>query len=132
MDSDDRRKRNCSASATLADLLTPHLVANPLSAMRASLRWRSSDEFEDGVANGWQSRLRRRPADSFFSVLLLRGGDAGERRKRSSSSAHDGEGLARIVPRSDRDRVLLSVAGEPARKPIAPYAAVVRRPLAHG
>jgi hypothetical protein len=34
-----------------------------------------SDEFEDGVAHGWQSRLRRWPADS-FSALLLRGGDA--------------------------------------------------------
>ena len=40
-------------STTLADLLTPLLVANPFSAMRTSLRWWSSDEFEDGVAHGW-------------------------------------------------------------------------------
>ena len=72
-------------STTLADLLTPLLVANPFSAMRTSLRWWSSDEFEDGVAHGWQSRLRRWPVDSFFPALLLRGGDAGGRRMRSSS-----------------------------------------------
>ncbi len=40
-------------STTLADSLTPLLVANPFSAMRTSLRWWSSDEFEDGVAHGW-------------------------------------------------------------------------------
>jgi len=39
-------------STTLADLLTPLLVANRFSAIRASLRRRSSDEFEDGVAYG--------------------------------------------------------------------------------
>ena len=72
-------------STTLADLLTPRLVANPFSTIRASLRRRSSDEFEDGVAHGWQSRLRWRPADSFFSALLRQGGDAGERHRRSSS-----------------------------------------------
>ena len=33
---------------------------------------------------------------------------------------HDGEGLARIAPRSDRNRVLLSAVGEPARKSISP------------
>jgi len=74
-----------AASTTLADLLTPLLAANPFSTMRASLRRRSSDEFEDGVAHGWQGRLRRGPVYSFFSALLLRGGDAGERRKQSSS-----------------------------------------------
>jgi hypothetical protein len=40
-------------STTLADSLTPLLVANPFSAMRTSLRRWSSDEFEDGVAHGW-------------------------------------------------------------------------------
>jgi len=40
-------------STTLADSLTLLLVANPFSAMRTSLRWWSSDEFEDGVAHGW-------------------------------------------------------------------------------
>src|SRR5262245_50569914 len=107
-------------STTLADLLRPPLVANPFSTMRASLRRESSEEFEDGVAYGGQSWLRRRPVDSFFPALLLRAGDAGGRRKRSSSLAHDDEGLARIVPRSGQDQVLLSSAGEPARKPNAP------------
>src|SRR5262249_9873323 len=73
------------ASTTLADLLRPPLVANPFSTMRASLRRWSSEEFEDGVAYGGQSWLRRRPVDSFFPALLLRAGDAGGRRKRSSS-----------------------------------------------
>lgn len=41
------------SNTTLADSLTPLLVANPFSAMRTSLRWWSSDEFEDGVAHGW-------------------------------------------------------------------------------
>ena len=35
--------------------------------MRAALRWRLRDQFEDGVANGWQGWLRRGSADSFFS-----------------------------------------------------------------
>src|SRR6516162_6770067 len=64
-------------STTLADLLRPPLVANPFSTMRASLRRWSSEEFEDGVAYGGQSWLRRRPIDSFFPALLLRAGDAG-------------------------------------------------------
>jgi hypothetical protein len=51
---------------TLADLLTPLLVANPFSAMRTSVRWWSSDEFEDGMAHDWQSRLGRWPV-VFFS-----------------------------------------------------------------
>src|SRR5262249_14909729 len=72
-------------STTLADLLRPPLVANPFSTMRASLRRESSEEFEDGVAYGGQSWLRRRPVDCFFPALLLRAGDAGGRRKRSSS-----------------------------------------------
>src|SRR5262249_25554974 len=72
-------------STTLADLLRPPLVANPFSTMRASLRRYSSEAFEDGVAYGGQSWLRRRPVDSFFPALLLRAGDAGGRRKRSSS-----------------------------------------------
>src|SRR4051812_6787688 len=78
-------KSKSGTSTTLADLFTPRLVANPFSAMRTSLRWWSSDEFEDGVAYGWQSRLGRWPVDSFFPALLLRGGDAGGRHMRSSS-----------------------------------------------
>src|SRR4030088_2843232 len=72
-------------STTLADLLPPLLVANPFSAMRASLRRWSSDEFEDGVAHGWQGRLGRGARGSFFFALQLQGGDAGGRRTRSSS-----------------------------------------------
>src|ERR1700730_12992724 len=74
-----------SSSTTLADLRTPLPAANPFSTMRASLRWWSSEDFEDGVTHGGQSWPRRRPVDSFFSALLLRGGDAAGRRKRSSS-----------------------------------------------
>ena len=74
-----------AASTTLADLLTPLLVANPFSTIRASLRRRSSEEFEDGVTYGGQSWLGRRAVDSFFSALRLRGGDTGGRRRRSSS-----------------------------------------------
>src|SRR3974390_107974 len=59
------------SSTTLADLLTLPLVANPFSTVRATLRRRSSEEFEDGVAYGWQSWLRRGPLDSFFPALLL-------------------------------------------------------------
>src|ERR1700730_12311466 len=109
-----------STSTTLADLLTPPLGAHPFSTMRASLRRQSSEEFDDCVAHGGQSWLRRRAGDSFFSASLLRDGGAGGRRKRSLSSARDGEALARIAPRSDRDRVLLSAAGEPARKSNVP------------
>src|SRR5262249_31383658 len=108
-------------STTLADLLTRPLVANPFSAVRASLRRWLSEELEDCVAHGGQSRLRRRAVASFFSpALLLRGGDSGGTHTRSSSWARGGEGLARTGPRSDRGRVPLSAAGEPARKSTAP------------
>jgi len=53
-------------STTLVGLLTPLLVANPFSTVRASLRRWSSEEFEDGLTHGWQGRLRWRPVDSFF------------------------------------------------------------------
>jgi len=43
--------------------------------MRTSLRWWSSDEFEDGVAHAWQNRLGRWPVDSFFPPWLLEGGE---------------------------------------------------------
>src|SRR4029450_6406732 len=73
------------SSPTLAELLMPLPAANPFSTMRASLRWYSSEELEDGVTYGGQSWLRRGSVDSFFSALLLRDGDAAGRRKRSSS-----------------------------------------------
>ena len=44
-----------------------------------------SDEIEDGVAHGGQAWLRWWPVDSFFPAPLLRGGDAGGKRRRSSS-----------------------------------------------
>src|SRR5215510_2195946 len=72
-------------SPTLAELHMPLPAANPFSTMRASLRWYSSEELEDGVTYGGQSWLRRGSVDSFFSALLLRDGDAAGRRKRSSS-----------------------------------------------
>jgi hypothetical protein len=45
------------AKTALADLLTPLLVANPFSAMRATLLWWLGDEFEDGLKHGWQGWL---------------------------------------------------------------------------
>jgi hypothetical protein len=42
------------------------LFADPLSAMRASLRRWSKDEVDDGVANGGQAGLMWRTVDSFF------------------------------------------------------------------
>jgi hypothetical protein len=58
-------------STTLADLLTPLLVANPSSAMRAPLLWWLGDKFENGLTHGGQCRLRWRPFDSFFPALLF-------------------------------------------------------------
>ena len=46
-------------STTLADLFTPLLFADLSSAVRASLRSWSNDEFDDGVAYGRQARLRQ-------------------------------------------------------------------------
>src|SRR5262249_18448436 len=58
-------------STPLADLLRPPLVANPFSAVRASLRRGSSDEFENSLAHGGQGWVRRRPVDCFFPALLF-------------------------------------------------------------
>src|SRR6266850_1553178 len=76
---------NPSSSTTLADLFTLLLFADLSSAVRASLRSWSNDEFDDGLAYGRQARLRRRPVDSFFSAPLVRVGDAGGTRRRSLS-----------------------------------------------
>src|SRR5215510_9435201 len=81
----DCRFMSTRPNPTLAELLMPLPAANPFSTMRASLRWYSSEELEDGVTYGGQSWLRRGSVDSFFSALLLRDGDAAGRRKRSSS-----------------------------------------------
>ena len=53
-------------STTLADSLMQRFRADPSSAARASLRWQSNDEPDDGVAHGWQAWLRWWPVDSFF------------------------------------------------------------------
>src|ERR1700733_767468 len=72
-------------STTLADLFTPLRLGDLSFAVRASLRPRSNDEFDDGVAYGRQARLRRWAIDSFFSVPLVRDGGAGGMRRRSWS-----------------------------------------------
>jgi hypothetical protein len=58
------------ASTTLADLFTPLRLGDLSFAVRASLRPRSNDEFDDGVAYGRQARLRRWAVDSFFPSRL--------------------------------------------------------------
>src|SRR6266550_7625428 len=63
-------KPRTQASTTLADLFTPLLFADLSSAVRASLRSWSYDEFDDGLAKGRQGRLRRRSVDSFFPARL--------------------------------------------------------------
>ncbi len=106
-------------STTLADLFTLLRVADLSSAVRApSMSW-LNDELDDSVAYGRQARLRWWAVDSFFSAPLVRGDDAAGMRKRSWSLAHGDEVPARIVPRSDRDRVLLSTADALARRSIA-------------
>src|SRR6266702_7022260 len=74
-------------STTLAYLFTPHLRADPPLAVRAALRWQSSDDLDDGVTHGWQAWLRRRSVDSFFpphffeaTVLKEGKGDHGHER----------------------------------------------------
>src|SRR5260370_35633021 len=57
-------------STTLADLFTLLLFADLSSAIRASLRSWSNDEFDDGLAYGRQARLGRRRVDSFFPPRL--------------------------------------------------------------
>src|SRR5258706_8749119 len=99
-------------STILADLFTPLLFADLFSAVRASLRRRSNDEFDDGVAYGRQAWLRWRSVDSFFSVPLWRCGGAARRRKQSSSLGRDGEARARTGPRSDRGPVPLFFADD--------------------
>ena len=72
LDSDSvRGVPSVHTSTTLADLFTPLRVTNPFSAVRASLRWWSSDEFENGLAHGRQGWVRRRPVASFFPALLF-------------------------------------------------------------
>ena len=72
------------ALALLWQICFRRRAVEPSSAVRASLR-RSKHEIGDGVTDRWQAWLRRWSVDSFFPVSLLRGGDAGGRRKQSLS-----------------------------------------------
>src|SRR5277367_6365087 len=58
-------------STTLADLFTLLFCSHPSSAVRATLRWRLSEERDDGVTHGWQARLRRWSVGSFFPASLF-------------------------------------------------------------
>src|SRR5829696_7898056 len=112
-------KTQLEASTTLADLLTPSLVANPFAAMRASLRWWWREGFENGVAHGWQSRLRRWPVDSFFPPLLLQGGDAGggvsdHRHQRMTMQALPGPALE-VIEAEFLFELLVSLLANPSR-----------------
>jgi hypothetical protein len=44
-------------------------IANPFSAVRAFFRRCPGDEFDGGLANCGQCRLRQRTIDSFFPAL---------------------------------------------------------------
>ena len=57
-------------STTLADLFTPPLFTGLSSAVGTSLRSRSNDEFDEGVAYGRQAWLGRRTVDLFFPPRL--------------------------------------------------------------
>src|SRR6478672_3995867 len=91
-----------------------------IAAVWASMRWRSKNEIDYGVAYGRQAWLSRRSVDSFFSAPLARGDGVARKRRRSWSSARDDEDLARIAPQSDQARAPLSTADAPVRKSIVP------------
>src|SRR5262249_35841695 len=87
-DIDQRRFMSTRSNPTLAELLMPLPAANPFSAMRASLRWYSSEELEDGVTYGGQRWLRRGGRCFFFfaAVLCERAG----RRMRETAMLQEG------------------------------------------
>jgi hypothetical protein len=77
----------------------PLLAANPFSTMRASTRWWSGDDLEDGVAHGRQGWLRRRPVDSFFPprfFAILEEGVSDHRHDRMTMQALPGSALEGI------------------------------------
>ena len=59
-------------STTLADSFKLHSCADPCSAVRASLRWRSKHEIGDGVTHRWQARngLSQRSSSPFQSDVV--------------------------------------------------------------
>ena len=106
-------------NTTLADLVMLLLVANPFSAVRASLWRQSSDEFEDGLAHGWQSWLGRRPIDSFFppccceSAMLEKGVDD-HCHKRMTVKALPGSSLE-VIETEFFFQLLVSLLANPSR-----------------
>src|SRR5262245_15414553 len=79
----------------------------------------SDDKREISFATSRGCRRWRRPVDSFFppccfEPAILEESVGDHRHERMTIQP------AKIGPRSDRDRVLLSAAAEPARKSLAP------------
>ena len=87
--------------------------------MRASLwRW-SKDEFEDGVSHGWQRRLRRRAADSFFpprccETAMLEEGVSNHRHERMAVQALPGSALE-VIEAEFLFQLLVSLLANPSR-----------------
>jgi hypothetical protein len=108
------------ASSTLADLFTPRRVADPLLTMRASLRRWSSEEREDGMAHGGQSRLRRRPVDSFFpppcccEAAMLEEGIRDHRHERVAVKTLPGSALE-VIETEFLFELLVSLLTNPSR-----------------
>jgi hypothetical protein len=66
--------------------------------MRATLRWQSNDELDDGVTHGWQAWLRRRSVDSFFpphffEATMLKEGESEHRHERMTVKTLPGSPL---------------------------------------
>jgi hypothetical protein len=106
-------------STTLADLLRPPFVANPFSAVRASLRRKSSDEFENSLAHGGQGWVGRRPVDCFFppscfEPAILEEGVGDHRHERMTTQALPGSYLE-VVKTKFFFHLLVSLLANPAR-----------------
>src|SRR5215204_3577917 len=87
--------------------------------MRASLRWWSREEFENGVAHGWQSRLRRWPVDSFFppcccKAAMLEEGVSDHRHQRMTMQALPGPALE-VIEAEFLFELLVSLLANPSR-----------------
>lgn len=104
------------ASTTLADLFTPLQSADLSSAVRASLIWRSKNEFDDGLAHGRQTRLWRWAVVSFSGPLWRCGGAVKRRILLSGSTPRHRRTLhrSRAVERDiSRERLPSSRTREP-------------------